>query len=353
MMAGKKKSAATMRDVSQVAGVSRYTVSKVLNRDPSVKESTRAKVMEACKRLNYTPDLHAVSLVRGRSTTIGLLVAQITDPFYNEIIAAAEKRAASAGYHLVYACTYDDPGQEESIVRRFLAMKICGLIAAPVVDKANAKLWRELESRIPVVYFDRYLRSGTHYVINDNRQSAFDVTSHLLDIGGVPAYLGSAQDFLNMAIRDRDLGYAEAMQSRGHKPMRLPVPPDLQKRDVEEFGFGVMDAWLAKHDPPSAILCATDAIALGVMAALDRRGIRPGRDVAVAGHDNLPFSAWILPSLTTVEQPKVEIGSTSVKTVIDLVKGSLSQKKKVRRVLRSRLVVRDSSTLFAEQHGGC
>ena len=134
------------------------------------------------------------------------------------------------------------------------------------------------------------------------------------------------------------------MAAHNLSPQFLPIDRSAETRDNEAFGYENMLAWLAKTPAPTGICCATDSIALGVMAALAHKGYRPGHEVAVAGHDNLSFSAYAIPSLTTVSQPKAEIGREAVTAAIALARRRRARD--WRKVLQSDLIIRDSTLLY-------
>lgn len=333
----------SMNDVAAVAGTSRYTVSKVINGSDDVREVTRKRVLDACRQLNYTPNLNAVNLVRGDSRTIGLITPQITDTFFGEVISAAERTAHAAGYQLVYECSYDDAEIECRIINSLKSLRVSGIIAAPVVGTSNQSVWSETESLFPVVYFDRYLHNKCHFVITDNRLSAYLATSHLLESGVPVAYLGSSHSTMNNAIRFRNLGYEQAVTEARQEPLFIPTDRTSSTNDDFLFGFENMEAYLKTNRPPKAVFCATDRIALGAMRALFKEGLSVGDDVLIAGHDDLDFSAYSTPSLTTVTQSKARIGQKAIESVLALVKVKNKTDRKIRSKLKPELIVRESS----------
>ncbi len=334
---------ATMHDVAKLAGLSLYTVSKVVNGNSTVKKATREKVMEACRRLGYERNLHAVNLVTKSTNTIGMIVSQIVNPFYAEIIEAAEKKATALGYQLVYRCSYMDAANEAAALRHFLSLKVCGIILSPVITRENQDLLAQLEERLPMVYIDRFFSDSSHYVVNDNFQSASMVTSHLLDQGAIPAYLGSFHGKLNRAFSERERGYRETMRKAGKDPLVIPGAQTGAKTDNENHGYSSFKAYLEGHQPPSALFCATDSIAIGAMRASEERGLRIGRDMLVAGHDDLHFSAFLTPPLTTVSQPKQSMGEEAIKAIKELVESS--PESPLQQTLHSQLRIRASSSI--------
>ena len=334
----------TMSDVARKAGVSRYTVSKVINGNATVKAGVRANVLAACRALFFSPNEHAVGLVRGTSNTVGMIVSHINDPFYSEIIEAADNEARARGYRLIFQCSYGRAELEEQIVRHFLSLRVLGIILAPVMSGENHELLVRVAESKPLLYIDRYFNRESHYIINDHFGGARMVTEHLLSMGRVPAYLGSSHARTNRAAVDRERGYVETIKKHGHVPLLLPIANTQETRDSEKFGFDSMSAYLASAPPPKALFCATDSVALGAMHALRSFQFEPGRDVLVAGHDDLSFAAYCHPPLSTVRQPKVEIGCEAVKTIALLANRPHSEHKCfIRKKLNSMLIVRESS----------
>ena len=190
----------TMSELAKAIGLSRYTVSKVLNGDPTVKPAIAERVRVACEKYQYTPNTHAVNLVRGQTNIIGLIVPEINNPFYGELIDVIENQAAKLGYQLIYQCSYQNSTQEAQIIHSFKALNVCALLVAPCVNEPNIALLDDIETKIPVIYIDRFLQPGNRYVINDNVYSAAQVTQHLVSRSTQPVYLASVLSQNNSAI---------------------------------------------------------------------------------------------------------------------------------------------------------
>jgi len=333
----------TMGEVARKAGYSRYTVSKVLNGDAAVKDETRNRVLAVCRDLNYAPNPHAVSLVRKRSNTIGMVVTYITDPFYGEIIRAAEHEASARGFQLLVQCSYGDAAKEEQIIETFRILRVCGVVVAPVVAHANRRLLNALERVLPVVYVDRYLKRQSSFAMNDNVASAGMLVEHLILRGVAPAYLGSSHGAQNVAALQRERGYIDTMKRLGKKPVLVPLTVGVGGEDTAQFGYDNMVAWLKRGAQPSGLFCATDSLALGAMKALYEVGLEPGKDVLVAGHDDLGFSAYTQPSITTAQQPKERIGHTAVQIVASKIDQEIELATHVQKMFPSELIIREST----------
>ena len=336
---------ANMKEVASVAGVSRYTVSKFLN-GVLVKENTRQKILAACEKLDYRRNLFAVNLVSQKSQLIGMIISQSFDSFFGDIIAAAENEAHQRGYFLLCQCSYGSPAEEARIIDTFLSMQVCGLCVAPVSSEDNLEQWSRIESKMPVVYFDCYLKEGSNYIMTDNFKSSRMVTEYLLSLGTIPVYLGSVHRESNIAIKKRNQGYRDTMLSAGYEPIYVPTNNSGEKLDNYRFGYENMAAYLNEHKVPSALFCATDRAAIGAMKALTERGLVVGQDVLVAGHDDLSMSQYLNPSLTTVSQPKDLIGQESVKAVLSLIG---HKTKTIRKALKPRLIIRESTVSCAKK----
>jgi len=340
---GSIKTITTMGDVARKAGYSRYTVSKVLNGDRTVKADTRTRVLRLCKQLGYVPNPHAVSLVRKRSNSIGMVVTYITDPFYGEIIRAAEHEASSRGFQLLVQCSYGDPDNEKRILETFRVLRASGVIVAPVVPKPNRDFLNEMSRLFPVVYVDRYLEPQCSFVMNDNRASAGMLVEHLVWRGVEPAYLGSSHGPQNVAAHQREEGYMAAMKRLLKRPTLVPLAAGMGGEDTAQFGYDNVAAWLRHGARPRGLLCATDSLALGAMKALYEVGLQPGKDVLVAGHDDSSFSAYTQPSITTARQPKEQIGRTAVQIVTDMMGREARSGRHVQKTFQSELIVRESA----------
>ncbi len=342
-MTKKKDTIKTMADLARQVGLSRYTVSKVLNNDPTVKEESKNKVLEACRKFNYFPNPHAVNLVKGKTNLIGMITSEIVDPFYGELIHIIENEANRNGFQLLLQCSYQDQKKEAMILNSFRSLNICGLIIAPVVTTPNPDLLDELEEMIPVVYIDRYLKTNCHYAMNDNVDSAGKITTHLISRGTHPAYLGSVHSKQNVAILHREKGYLQTMKKHKLEPIIIPLKSSEEKIDSEKYGFDNLKSWLKKGNQCSSLFCAMDNLALGAMKALYEAGLEPGKDVLVAGHDDLHLSAFTHPPLTTVRQPKQEIGLTAVEVIVNQEKGKLKKGHYIRKSFLSELIIRESA----------
>ncbi len=331
----------TMSQIAGEAGLSRYTVSKILNGDKTVKAASRERVMEICERHGYVPDNNAVNLVRGRSDIIAMIAPYITDGFYSELMELAERRAEALGRRLVYKSSYNDAEKEAGVIKSMLALKVRAMIVAPVVERPDLRIHALAAKNAPIVYFDRPLGEGSRCVLNDNEDSASTMTAHLLGRTDSVAYLDSFYGASNPTALARRVGYAKTMEASGLAPRFIPTDASSERQDNEKFGYENMASALGRGVSFKAVFCITDAVALGAMKAIREAGLKPGEDILVAGHDDLRFSSFVAPSLTTMRQPKERLSEACVDMAERLANGESVASARV--VFKSELVVRESA----------
>jgi len=330
-----------MEKIAVEARLSRYTVSKILNGDMTVKKRNRDLVLSLCEKHGYVPNHYAVSLVRGESNIIAILVPYITDGFYSEIIETAEKYASAKGFRTIYQSSYNDARIESNILRGFLSLKVSALIMVPVVKNPDVRLHRLIASNIPVIYLDRTVDMEASSVLNDNEQSASVMTGHLLQKTRDVAFFDSFYGELNRTALARRNGYIKTMEQHGCKARFIPTDNSAEQQDNERYGYENMKAFLKNSHAPEALFCVTDSVALGAMRAAVEIGLVPGKDILIGGHDNLHFAQFISPSLTTMEQPKKELAEGSVDMALQMMQSGKGNGQT--RIYKSRLIIREST----------
>lgn len=327
---------ATVVDIAKRAGVSIATVSRVLNGSAHpVRPATREKVLAAARELDYEPSDPARSLVRRVTRTIGLVIPDITNPYYPELVRGVEDTARQRGYAVVLTNTDREPDRVAAAVRVLRQKRVDGLIFAGGGAQPQAK-FHELERLdAPVVTIGRHQLPFPSVRI-DNRRAAREAVAHLIDCGRTrvaclagPAHLTS--------VRDRVKGYREALQARG----LARVPALLRYGDFgPESGYREARALLQSDVPPDAIFALNDWMAIGVLAAVADFGLRAPENVSVVGFDDVPLASYLRPSLTTVHVPAYEIGQAAT----GLLLASIGGEPHVRVVrLEARVIVRHSS----------
>jgi LacI family transcriptional regulator len=333
---------ATMKDVARLAGVSIATVSATVNRSAFVSPELRRRVTDAIQELGYAPDGIARSLKRGRTQLIGLIVADITNAFFTELVHVIEAAIQDAGYSVLLCDTDEDFEKERDYLKILRTHRVDGVILAPTGQPGDYAPFQSLEERLPLVLVDRVLTElHADTVTVDNFAAAYDATTHLLDLGHRdvasitgPLHLTSAQERLR--------GFRTALEQRG-------VP--LRDNFVRSGAFREEDAMdaaldlLRRPERPSAIFVANNHMMIGVMRVISQLKLNCPRDVSIVGIDDFPWANAFTPRLTLVRQPVEEIGKAAVQLLLDRRKDD-GDRPPVHRVLKPTLVVRDSCARF-------
>jgi len=294
----------SLKEVARRAKVSTATVSRVLNNVGVVRNATRARVMRAVADLNYHPNLHARSLAAGKSQTLGIVVSNLENPFFFDIVAQVEFEAHSRGYEVVVANTNYQAEQLVKSTRLMVGRRVVGLAA--IVSEIEPGIVDELvSSKLPVVFYDvgAAKRNITNIRLN-YRKGMEKVVEYLHVLGhrNRIAWVGHHVDFAPLSERRNAL--ADAFRK---------LSPEAEVRtfigeDHLEGGWRITREMLYTGFKPTAIVCANDFMAIGVLRALREEGLSVPRDVSVTGVDNIRMSEFCYPALTTVHVPRDRIG---------------------------------------------
>ncbi len=311
---------ATIGDVAQLAGVSTATVSRVLHTPELVSDSTRKAVHSAINKTNYTLNLAARNLRQQRSNAIVVLVPDIGNTFFSEILAGIERVASSAGQTILIGHTAHDQLREEKYLNNLLNSQADGalLLNGHLPDSVAAKIRETPGRRLPIVSVSEALADQiVPHVGIDNAGAAALATQYLLDHGHrhIVHLRGPAS---NILTGQRTSGFARTMKAAG-----LQVSPDmlLDGDFTIESGIAAAAVLIAAGLMPDAVFCANDEMAIGLMSRLAEHGIRVPQDVSVIGFDDIAFSRTAQPALTTIHQPRAEIGERATQTLLELIAG--------------------------------
>ena len=309
-MAGSTAGRPRLADVAARAGVSKKTVSNVVNEFPFVAEATRARVREAIDALGYHPNLSARNLARGRTGIIALVIPQLDMPYFSELARHVVDRAQRRSWVVLIEQTMADRRYEQRILEGDLSRRTDGMLISPS-STSVAKVRRPTDAA-PIVLLGEVLADGRFdHVSIDNVAAARTATHHLVEIGRRRiAAIGTRGSRARGASRQRLEGYREALTQAG-----LPVDGDLERPApayVGEVGAAAMEDLLDLAEPPDAVFCFTDLLALGALRAIHRRGLRVPDDIAVVGHDDIPYGRISTPSLTTITPDKQAIAETAL-----------------------------------------
>lgn len=328
---------ATMKDVARVAGVSTSTVSHVINKDRFVSEAITAKVEAAIKNLNYAPSALARSLKLNQTRTIGMLITASTNPFYSELVRGVERSCFERGYSLVLCNTEGDEQRMNRNLETLMQKRVDGLLLLCTETHQPSQEIMQRYPSVPIVMMDWAPFDGDCDLIQDNSLFGGDMaTQYLIDTGHTRiACISGPLD--KTPARLRLEGYRAAMHRAG-----VEITEGYEITSDFEFGggFEAMNALLALPVRPDAVFAGNDAMAVGAYQALYQAGLRIPQDMAVIGYDDIELARYMTPPLTTVHQPKDELGELAIDVLIHRMAQPGQKQQRVQ--LTPELVVRGS-----------
>ena len=327
----------TIKDVARAAGVSINTVSRALNGKPDVNSETKRQVLEAAERLNYMPNRLARGLRSNKTGVIGVIVADIANPFFSAVVKGMGEAAKDLGYSIILQDTGENCENEEEAIHIMQSEHVDGVLITPVQTDKKSILMLE-ESGIPFVLVARHFSDvDTDFVVADDVQGGYLATTHLIEKGHERIAFINGPSYNSSAI-ERFQGYNKALNEHNIKVNeRLITNGALTMED----GYAHARALLAKSAPnPTALFTFSDFVALGAMKAVREAGLRIPDDMAIVGYDDIAFAFCLEVPLTTVRIPKREIGEE----VVSILGKKMSGEKCHSRLrMPVELVVRQSS----------
>ena len=334
------KSGPTIQDIAASAGVSKSTVSLVLQESPRIKAETAEKVREAARQLGYVYNRGAAALRGRRSTTIGMVINDLTNPFFVELLVAIERVLAQAGYTTLMAHTAESVATQTRVLRSMREQNVAGLIMSPALG-TDETLPAEIKSwGIPLVLVMRPMGDDVDTVGVDNAFGFALATEHLIAQGHTRiAFAGNRKGYA--VAKQRREGYIAAMKKHG-----LAVA-DEWIFDVEltpEGGRRAVRAIFETSPMPTAVVCYNDQVAIGVLHELDRMGRRAGKDLAVVGCDNIVAAEHTNPPLTTLAAGSDKLGVIASETLLARLDEAIEQSDAAKQYFAvPELIVRESS----------
>lgn len=310
--------AASIKDVAKEAEVSIATVSRVLNDVDVVNEDTKKKVQEAIKKLGYRPNIIARSLKTQKSRTIGIIIPDISNQFYPEIVRGAEDVSNIYNYNIMLCNTDLDPEKEMEYLRVLKEKMVDGVIyMSNSLEAEMIELIKELE--IPTVLVETTDKENTFPSVTiDNEKAAIDAMNYLIKKGNKKiAYIGTHEDAVNAAAY-RFSGYRAVLKKNNIEfNEELCSFGGLKAQDGYE---GIKN--ILKLSEVDAVFCSSDELAMGAINALRDMGKKVPEEIDVIGFDNIYSSAFFYPKLTTVEQPMYDMGSVGMRMLIKIINGA-------------------------------
>lgn len=334
--------ALTIRDIARKAGVSVPTVSKVLNNRPDVSESTRRRVQQVIASLQYNPSGIARSLVLQKTHTLGLIIPDISSPFYPDVAKGVQNRAYELDYSVLLFDSDNKLEKENHAIKLMKSKRVDGMIVSLAAE--NRQELRLLEEEgFPVMQIDRIVPGSTApFVTIDNCLSAYEATTYLIGLGH-KCIAHITGNLASQTARDRLQGFYKALEEQGSVVTEYHV---LQGDYTVRSGREHMRTLLTLKKRPTAVFVANDLMALGCYEAVFERGLSIPGDMSIIGHDDVEIASLIRPLLTTMAQPTYELGRAAVEGLIRQIEGrnANSGKTEVENVvLRAQLIIRSST----------
>lgn len=327
-----------IHDIAKEAQVSIATVSRVLNGTQPVSDALSARVLMAAERLHYQPNPGAQSLRTRRSLVIGVIIPNISNPSFTDMVQAVQEVADQAGYIVTICSSHEDLAMEQSYLRLLHNRRVDGAIMT-VVDRHMTQLTALLQNNVPVVLMDRLLEEvAIDSVTVDVQRGAYFAVEHLIQRGyqriamlGGPASASTAVDRLagyRQALHDNGLSVDEALVLAGNYTQESGV----------ELGKRLLDL----PDPPTAVLVANNQMTLGFFRVVKEYGLRIPHNVAIVGFDDSEWSSLVTPPITVIDMPTYDLGKVAAEMLLKRIRGEETGEPK-HVVLRCKLVIRGSA----------
>ena len=307
---------ATIKDVASKAGVSICTVSRALAGKDLIKPETREAILQAAKELNYKPNYVARSLKKGKTNTFGLILPDITNPYYPKLAKYIESSTAKRGY-MVLLCNSDNQvKKEKQFVEMLKARNVDGVLVAPVSGEIK-HIQKLQEWGIPYVILNRNYPEELCSVSSDNYYGAFTMTEYLIGKGH-RRIGGLFQSFHISIYEERYHGMCDALKEHG-----IPVDEQLMVTDINDIscGYQKIQALLRMEDRLTAIFSSNDMLAINVYRAAYELGIKIPEKLSVTGYDDIPLAMMLNPPLTTYLQPEDAMSESAVEYLISMIEG--------------------------------
>ena len=315
-----------MNDLARIVGLSRQTVSAVLNNKPWVSEETRERVLRAISEHNFTPNQHAITLKGKPTKLLGVVLRDISDPFFTQVALGIESIARSSQYGILYHNSFENHEYEVEAIRLLVAHRVAGIIISPIVLGVDlSHLWQARTQGIPMVSLDMLPGIACHAITFADERGAYEATAHLLDCGHTRiAFLGGSVS--SPSAQARLMGFRSCMVDRG-----VPASANL----IVGAGASEDDRAAAARsllvDPkgrPTAILCYSDRMAVTVYKIAHELQIRIPDDLSVMGIDDIELGSVLGPPLSTMRLDAYGAGSEAASMILSEIRGETSDQRR-------------------------
>lgn len=339
-----KFEAVTIKDIARALGLSTSTVSRALRDSYEISPETKQKVLAYSEKINYRPNPIALSLKEKRSRSIGIIVCEIANSFFSQIINGIESIAYDKGYNVIISQSHESYEREVINTQYLASRSIDGLLVSVSSETQDLDHLKNLHDRgFPIVFFDRIVEEmQTHKVTVDNFQGAYDATEHLIKSGykNIAALAGS--EYLSIT-KERLGGYRKALEDHGREFNPAHIQHCLHGGMLYDEVENALTQLLKLKTKPDAILASADKLTTNCLRYFKKTKIKVPDDVAVIGFSNLDLTDLLSPSLSVVRQPAYEMGQLCTELLIQQIESKRPVKDFERRVLPPQLFIREST----------
>ena len=329
----------TILDIAKELNITFSTVARALNDHPAISQATKKAVRETALRLNYRQNKIASSLRSGRSNIIGVIVPNLHVSFFSSVVSGIEKIMNDNGYTILLYQSNESKSHETQGIETFLQSRVDGIISS-VTTETDAKVYKEIKSKIPLIFFDRELRSlNVSSVTIDDYKGGFIATEHLIKQGYKDIlHITSQKDIA--IFKERLRGYVDAL-----KHYNLPVNEDLIIKGDFSLGYGkdVVKQTRLQNLRYDAVFALEDYTAMGALQAIKEADLRIPQEIGVIGFANESFGSLVSPALSTIDQQTSKMGEETARLFLSELKNSNSPIQPQKLVLDPILIVRESS----------
>lgn len=328
---------ATIREVAKRAKVAPITVSRVVNNSGYVSDETRARVNAAIQELGYVPNLLGPSLRLKRTNTIGLILSDVTNPFFTTVARGVEDVANESGYNVFFCNTDESHEKQTRYINSLLGRQVDGILLVPASDDtADINVIKQQD--VKLVVMDRHVSSDVDMVRCDSENGSYEIIKHLIALGHTRiATLGGPRSI--STSEERIAGYTRALKEAG-----LPIGAVFHGNFDQPSGYAMAQQALALPPRPTALFAVNNFISIGAMKALLDAGLRVPKDISVVGVDDLPPTLTLNPFMTVVSQPAYDMGKQAAQLLLKRLQEGAEKVSKPREIiLPSPLVMRHST----------
>lgn len=339
-----KFEAVTIKDIARELGLSTSTVSRALRDSYEISAETKNLVLKCAERLHYTPNPIALSLKEKRSRSIAVVVCEIANSFFSQVINGIESIAYSKGYNVIISQSHESFQREVNDLQFLASRSIDGLIISVSSETEDMEHLKKLfEKGLPIVFFDRVTEEmNTHLVTVDNFNSAYKATNHLIENGyNRIACLTNSSHLL--ITKERIAGYRKALEEHSFA---------IDENLIKYCNYGAIQSDETRHameelfnlkERPDAILGLSDKLTTGALKFLQQKGIKVPQEMGLMGFSNGEFTEFLNPSLSIIKQPAFEMGQIATELLLSVIESKRPVKDFTRKVLETELIVRNST----------